>query len=144
MYQNAAKMHSKCRQNALKKQSNCSQNLANSWSASRLKIFQSCFKYQYSLQIEYWRVISRPDKDHMLLYWCGKIPIQECNGGQLLSRHKSDQFLSQSSLKELTMAAARFNLDLDQMCPSNNEWCPDLIQIYWRITLFSLLLTALQ
>ena len=27
-------------------------------------------------QIEYWRIVSRPDEDHMLLYWCGKIPIQ--------------------------------------------------------------------
>ena len=78
-----------------------------------------------SLQIEYWRVVSRPDSDHMLLYWCGKIPIQIYNGGLLLSRHKSDKFLTDKSRQILRQAAQKFGLNLDNMCTSQNDWCPD-------------------
>ena len=35
-------MQSKCSQNVIKMQSKCSQNSSNSWSAYRLKSFQSC------------------------------------------------------------------------------------------------------
>ena len=76
-------------------------------------------------QIEYWRVVSRPDKDHMLVYWCGSIPIQEYNGGILFSRHKSDKGLSKKSIAELRRVAKNFKLDFDDMCASNNEWCPN-------------------
>ena len=75
-------------------------------------------------QIEFWRIVSRPDKDHMLLYWCGKIPIQEYNGGLLLSRHRSDKHLSPEAKAELQSTAKKFGLNFDEMCSSNNEWCP--------------------
>ena len=39
---NAVKMQSKCSQNAIKMQPKCSQNSVSSWSAYRLKSFQSC------------------------------------------------------------------------------------------------------
>lgn len=77
------------------------------------------------VKVEYWRVVSRPDKDHMLLYWCGKIPIQDYNGGLLLSRYKSDVNLSDKSKVTLRKAAEKFNLDFDQMCISDNSWCPN-------------------
>ena len=60
----------------------------------------------------------------MLLYWCGKIPIQEYNGGLLLSRHRSDKHLSTNSRAELQRVAKKFQLNFDEMCASNNEWCP--------------------
>ena len=76
-------------------------------------------------QVEYWRVVSRPDKDHMLIYWCGNIPIQEYNGGFLLSRHRSGSALSNEAQQELRRVAKKFHLEFDEMCKTNNEWCPD-------------------
>ena len=40
-------------------------------------------------------------QDHMLIYWCGEVPIQEYNGGTLLSRHRSDKHLSPEAKSEL-------------------------------------------
>ena len=63
-------------------------------------------------------------QDHMLIYWCGEVPIQEYNGGTLLSRHRSDKHLSPEAKAELQSTAKKFGLNFDEMCSSNNEWCP--------------------
>ena len=76
-------------------------------------------------QIEFWRIVSRPDNQHMLVYWCGKIPIQIYNGGLLLSRHRSNDKLTPEAIDELKKAAKKFQLNFDDMCISNNDWCPD-------------------
>ena len=65
-----------------------------------------------------------PTKDYMLVYWCGKIPIQEYNGGLLFSRTKSGK-IPEKIEKQLAADAARFGKDFYAMCASDNEWCPD-------------------
>ena len=51
--------------------------------------------------------------------------LQEYNGGLLLSRHRSDKSLTPESKAELQRVAKKFNLNFDDMCASNNEWCPE-------------------
>jgi len=78
-----------------------------------------------SPQIEHWRVVSMPSPDYMLVLWCGKIPIQEYNGGLLFSRHRSDRHMSKEVRDKLRGDASRLGVDLDSMCTTNNEWCPN-------------------
>ena len=61
----------------------------------------------------------------MLIYYCVEHPIQETAGGVLFSRYKSDEGLSKKSIAELRRVAKKFDLDFDDMCASNNEWCPN-------------------
>jgi len=77
-----------------------------------------------SPQIERWIIVSHPTPDYMLIYWCGKIPIQTYNGGLLLSRHRSD-IMADSVRNQLRTDALKFGLDFDNMCNSDNSWCPD-------------------
>ena len=58
--------------------------------------------------------------------------LQEYNGGLLLSRHRSDKSLTPESRAELQRVAKKFNLNFDDMCASNNEWCPENWQNLWE------------
>ena len=51
--------------------------------------------------------------------------LQEYNGGLLLSRHRSDKSLTPESRAELQRVAKKYNLNFDDMCASNNDWCPN-------------------
>ena len=77
-----------------------------------------------SPQIEKWRIVSHPHPDYMLVYWCGKIPIQEYNGGLLFSRRQNDKDMPKEAKDELRTVAAKFGKDFDDMCSSDNSWCP--------------------
>lgn len=85
-------------------------------------------KHEYdsalSPQIENWRIVSHPHPDYMLVFWCGNIPIQEYNGGLLFSRHRNDKTMTKEVREDLTKAAARLGVDFQQMCSSDNSWCP--------------------
>jgi len=77
-----------------------------------------------SPQVEHWRIVSHPHPDYMLVLWCGKIPIQEYNGGLLFSRKRNDLEMSEQVRNQLREAAAKHGLEFDQMCSSDNSWCP--------------------
>ena len=77
-----------------------------------------------SPQIENWRIVSHPHPDYMLVYWCGNIPIQEYNGGLLFSRKRNDKEMPQEVREELRKAAAKLGRNFDEMCSSDNSWCP--------------------
>ena len=71
-------------------------------------------------------IVSQPSPDFMLVYWCGNIPIQAYNGGLLFSRHRNEDNMTAEVREELTSAASRFDLDFNEMCSSDNSWCPSL------------------
>ena len=64
--------------------------------------------------------------------WNNCKTLQEYNGGLLLSRHRSDKSLTPESRAELQRVAKKFNLNFDDMCASNNEWCPENWQKIWK------------
>jgi len=78
-----------------------------------------------SPQIEKWIVVSHPSPDFMLIYWCGNIPIQAYNEGLLLSRHRNDANMPKNVRQELRKTASSFGLNFDDMCSSDNSWCPE-------------------
>ena len=78
-----------------------------------------------SPQIEKWIVVSHPSPDYMLIFWCGSLPIQDYNGGLLLSRHRNQDNMSQSIRDQLRTAASKFGVNFDKMCSSDNKWCPE-------------------
>mmetsp|Transcript_19427 Transcript_19427/g.46828 ORF Transcript_19427/g.46828 Transcript_19427/m.46828 type:complete len:339 (+) Transcript_19427:55-1071(+) len=76
-------------------------------------------------QFEHWRVISWPHPDYVASIWCGGTPLVTYNGGITLARNKRSLDGMPAWVEENFRAAyAKFGVEWEQMCPSNNEDCP--------------------
>jgi len=75
-------------------------------------------------QFEHWRIISWPHPDWMFTIWCGGTPLLKYNGGITLSKHRSVEGMPKWVEENFRQTAKRFNVDWDQMCPSDNKDCP--------------------
>jgi len=76
-------------------------------------------------QDEDWRILSWPDQgDYMFIFWCGKLPVLEYNGGLVMSRRRSDEDMPKEILEEFISLAAKYGIDYyKDMCSSNNKDC---------------------
>jgi hypothetical protein len=79
-----------------------------------------------SPQSEYWRVVSWPHPDYMLMLWCGKVreTFLVYNGGIALSRKRNEDGMPEYVKEAFRAAAKKHNVLWDEMCPSTNEGCP--------------------
>ena len=59
--------------------------------------------------------------------------IKAYNGGLLLSRHRNDANMPANVREELRKTASSFGLNFDDMCSSDNSWCPES----WHISFFT-------
>ena len=59
-----------------------------------------------------------------MMLWCGRLPILDYNGGIVLSRHPSDKDMPKETLEEFKRVSAKYGLDFDDWCPSDNRHCP--------------------
>merc|ERR1719217_1588254 len=76
-------------------------------------------------QDEYWRVVSWPHPDWMLVIWCGNTPLLPYNGGIVLSRaSRSLHGIPKYVDTAFRAKAAEHSIVYDQMCPRHNEGCP--------------------
>jgi hypothetical protein len=76
-------------------------------------------------QIEDWHWLSMPHPDWALAIWCGYNPALVYNGGLLVSKHRSMALIPPEVEAELRLATARFGMDYDAMCESDNSNCPN-------------------
>eukprot|EP00929_Paragymnodinium_shiwhaense_P080365 TRINITY_DN4190_c0_g1_i1.p1 TRINITY_DN4190_c0_g1~~TRINITY_DN4190_c0_g1_i1.p1 ORF type:complete len:330 (-),score=82.56 TRINITY_DN4190_c0_g1_i1:162-1151(-) len=77
-------------------------------------------------QEEYWRIISHPHQDYMMLLWCGSIrkDFLVYNGGLTLSKKRNEANMPAYVHKAFEEAGAKHGVVYSQMCPSTNEGCP--------------------
>jgi len=75
-------------------------------------------------QYEHWRIISWPHPDYMFTFWCGQTPLLAYNGGITLSKHRSGKDMPAWVEENFRQTAKRFNVEWEEMCPSDNVDCP--------------------
>ena len=76
-------------------------------------------------QVEDWKFVAVPDPDWALVIWCGYNPVLHYNGGFVVSRHRSLDYLTEEVELQLREATAKFGMDYDGLCVSDNTNCPE-------------------
>jgi len=74
-------------------------------------------------QVEDWKFVSMPSPDWALIVWCGHNPLMQYNGAFIISRKRSLAEMPKAVEDEFRRVTPKFNLDFDQMCPSDNTNC---------------------
>jgi len=74
-------------------------------------------------QIERWHIVSYPEPDYMMVFWCGTNPALDYNGGFVLSRTRTQNDMLPESAEEFRRVAALLNVDYDAMCITDNTEC---------------------
>lgn len=74
-------------------------------------------------QIEDWKFVAYPDPDWALVIWCGNNPVITYNGAFIISRHQTLSMMSPEIENEFRIATAKYGLDFDEMCISDNTKC---------------------
>jgi violaxanthin de-epoxidase len=74
-------------------------------------------------QIERWHIVALPEDNYMMVLWCGTNPALDYNGGFVLSRTRTQDDMSPESEAAFREQAAKFGLDYDAMCVTDNSAC---------------------
>lgn len=74
-------------------------------------------------QIEKWHIVSYPDENFMMVFWCGTNPALDYNGGFILSRTRTEEGISPETEAELRRVAEVYGVDYDAMCMPDNTFC---------------------
>lgn len=76
-------------------------------------------------QLEHWRIVSRPRSDYVFVVWCGQTPLLYYNGGIVLSSSaRSLKDIPPEVEADFVKTAARFGMDWNKMCASDNNFGP--------------------
>ena len=82
-------------------------------------------KFLTNSQVEDWKFVALPDPDWAFVIWCGFNPVLNYAGGFVLSRHKSLSFLTPEIETQLREATAKFGVNYDDLCISDNTHCKE-------------------
>jgi len=74
-------------------------------------------------QVEDWKFVAMPHPDWTLVVWCGFNPMMKYNGAYVLSRKRSLAEMPADVEVEMRKAVAKFHMDYDAMCESDNTAC---------------------
>jgi len=74
-------------------------------------------------QIERWHIMSYPEENYMMVFWCGTNPALDYNGGFVLSRTRTINDMLPETEAEFRRIAELHGVDYDAMCVSDNTNC---------------------